>query len=65
MKRNGAVSQEIKKRPEGYSMPDRLKPPAGVSSTPDMKNSSANLHRLNVLDTYRTFEDDAVNTASK
>ena len=48
-----------------YSMSDRLRPPAGVSPTPDMKNLSSNLHRLNVLATYRAFEAEVVSTETK
>ena len=65
MKRKSSFSQEIEERPQGYSMSDRLRPPAGVSPTPDMKNLSPNLLRLNVLATYRAFEGEVVSVETR
>jgi hypothetical protein len=37
-------------------MSERLRPPAGVLPTPDMESMRLQLHRLNVLASYRDLE---------
>jgi hypothetical protein len=39
-----------------YPTCERLKPPAGVAPTPDLMSLSPQLHRLNLLSTFRAPE---------
>jgi hypothetical protein len=48
---------------EAYPISARLHPPADMTPTPDMQALPTNLHRLNVLATYRGFERETNHTA--